>query len=401
MFKKSLSTIIHLPHYHRDGFSALFWNSSLRQFGISLVSIFIPLYVFHLFLEIPATFAQAFTAIIWFFLLLNVVVLVAVFPASWFIDKAGFRWSVLVSSILMLGHLAALYLAESNLIFLWWAAVLQGLLIPFYWLAYHGIFVEDGQRDRVGREVGSIGVAARTAAAAGPLIGGVVITFFGFHVLFALAFGVILASAGPLFLVPHHRHHLVVSPRRVWRRLRHRGAWRVVAAASGRGIDEMIHLVFWPLYIFLVVDNYEVLGGITSAGLFVSVITAVWVGRLFDKKRKELMFDLGSGGASLIWLGRGLVKTAGQITALEVLDKFVGVFKWLPFSAYTYLLAGKEDPSRFFVFREIIIFSSRSLALIIIWATVLVRFSWWPIFILAALATLMTVFIARAEPKTA
>lgn len=398
MYKYPLHKIIHLPHYRTDGFTALFLNSSLRNFGISLVGIFIPLYVYEQFMVIPATFVQSLSAVVWFFILHAATVLLMIFPASLFIYRVGFRWSVFVSSIFMLVHLAALFLAEGNLVFLWLAALAGGMLVPFYWLAYHGIFVEDGKRQEVGQEVGIFGVAARLAGAFGPLIGGLIIAFLGFHVLFALSFAVIFLSAIPLFLIPHHKHHLVVYPKRVWERLLAPGAFRVAVAFSSRGAEEMIQAIFWPLYIFLVVGSYEVLGGITTAGLFVSVVTVVWVGRLFDKRRKATMFHLGATGVAVIWLARGLMRTAPQILSIEVIEKFIGAFYWLPFDAYTYLLAGREDISRFFVFREIIIFSSRILILLFIWAMALLGFSFLPIFIFASLVTLISNIIVGARP---
>src|SRR3989338_3912644 len=161
--------LLHLPHLIASRLAPIYTTSGLRSFAVGSLGIFIPIYILRLLqVQFPGiSLSLQLTGVFLYFALMRVTILLSTIPASRFLSRFGVRASIVIGNTLLLLP----------------ASILVGILVPFYWIPYHLVFVEEGSRKRFGHEIGGIRVVEQIAGALAPLFGGFVIISFGFSTL--------------------------------------------------------------------------------------------------------------------------------------------------------------------------------------------------------------------------
>lgn len=379
MQRYNFHSLIHLPHHQAKGLSPLFVNATLRHLAVSLVGIFVPLYIFKI--------TGSFGYVLAFFGLLSFFALLFDYPGAKLISRLGFRYSVVVGNLLLLLKIVFLVFSAKNTAFLFLVALFGGAATTPYWLSYHTIFSEDGKREAFGTEVGVMGILSRLAAVAGPLLGGLIITFWGFKALYLVALAIIFLSSLPLFFMVHHPRQRAPSPTELFSYLKSGGGRRWFFGFWLRELESDVLGYAWPVFLFLVVGSYEMVGGITSAALSVSLFLLFLGGKLADRLGKVGVLRFGSFGTALAWLLLGLGKSGGQVFILITLLKAVRIFFQVPFDALTYSQASRHGAFGFLVFRELALHSGAILAVALLFLFWYFSLPWWAIFALASFSS--------------
>jgi len=92
------------------GETGIYLHTFLRSFGMSMVGIFIPLYIYKLTGELESAFL--------FFGLYHLLVLLSVLPAGWIIQKIGVDLGSVIGTIFRALFLFFLILGRNNIFFL-------------------------------------------------------------------------------------------------------------------------------------------------------------------------------------------------------------------------------------------------------------------------------------------
>lgn len=115
MLVQPLHKLIHLPKETPDGITAIYLNTVLRTLAVSLVGIFLPVF---LFLQTQEVFGKGITVglygIIAYYFLWRLVVLIFLIPAANTVARIGFRWSVLLANLFLVALLALLSMVEKS-----------------------------------------------------------------------------------------------------------------------------------------------------------------------------------------------------------------------------------------------------------------------------------------------
>lgn len=391
-----LNKLIHLRHNTPDGIAAIYINSMLRTLAISLVGTFLPVF---LFLETQRVFGQGihigFYGIIFYFLLQRLVVTTLLIPTGKFISKFGFRWSIFFGNIFLAVVLGLFSLADK---FFWVvpiAAVVSGFQISLYWLSRRTLFARDGILSNLGREVGLLTVSTRIASIAGPVLGGVIITIWGFSALFIIALIIVILSGVPFFFMSKHEHKISVSLVGVVEWLKNKKNRNEELSFLGRHVDSFVYALFWPVFIYMILGDFEKQGLAVSLGLVASTVVVYLAGRVFDKKHSERVFRFGVFANSAMWILRGLIKSFGQLVAVETSANAISPFYWVTFDSLVYERARDEDEEVmvFMIGRKLVV----SLALFVVISVAFIvaksSFRFWVLWVMAALGTLSTVFM--------
>lgn len=285
------------------------------------------------------------------------------------------------------------------------AGAISGLAIMFYWLPRMAMIAGDGTKEAFGHQVSFLMLIERGAGILGPFVGGVIITQAGFGPLFFLAMALVLASSVPLFFMAHHRHSDGIS----WgnfvefvKEKEHRGD---MASFVGRGIDDLVMTWMWPLYMFLVIKDFEQMGGVVTITSVVALVATFVAGRVFDRLRArggvvdEWVFWLAGAGSAVLKLVRSLVTTAGGVLAVDGTDGLISPFYWVPFDSYLYTAAKRFSPVSYFVFREVIYSMGR-----LVGAGLVIMMLGWPgtwqwIFGLGALGLVMSLKMSKESNR--
>jgi MFS family permease len=391
-----LHKLIHLRKNTPEGITALYLNTALRTIAISLVGIFLPVY---LFLKTQEHFGQGIQiglyGVIVYYLLWRIFIVIYLIPTSKILSKIGYRWSMFISSILLI---LQLFLFSLSVNFYWlipFISIIHGLQSSFYWLSYRSLFAKDGAMSHLGEEVGTSAILGQMASVAGPALGGIIITLWGFSSLFIVALVVVVFSGVPFFFMQHHKRNSPATVSSVISWLKDKKHRNEEVSFLGRRIDDMTFGIFWPIFVFLVVGTYEKQGLVASLGLVASTAMVYLAGKIFDKKHSLKVYKLGVFVSAFMWLVKVFVRTFNQLIFVEITTSTLSPFYWVTYDSLLYERARDEGDSvlTFMVSRMIMV--SVSLFIVAGFALLVASYSWrfFGIFGLAALGTLLAKFM--------
>lgn len=379
--------------------TSLYWNIFLRGMGMNLVGLFTPVFIF-LIGQQNGGLIEGLRLVAWYLIIQRLLLTVMTIPIARVVDKLGFRLSVLLGSGLTVFYYLLPTVFDDSIWLVVGMALVTSFSIPFYWLSRHSMLALDGEKDKMGKEVGMMNLLERGGAVLAPMVGGILAQVFGFKMLFGVGVMIILFSSLPLFFMQHHGKKGGVEWKdiKMWlgKEKRH-----LLFASIGEGLDGVVSGFFWPVYIFLAVGSLEVLGGLVSATMLVSLLATFFAGRIFDKQRllggneDENNYWLASGLMAVLRVARAMFGNLIGVFGVDLLTKIVAPFYWVPFGGYLYS-AGKDGRSlRFYAVREIIY----SLTIVILGGMLLwismYWWRWWGIFGLSSVGILLTMKLAK------
>ncbi len=323
----------HLPekisHRGLNGMRAFYVNTMLRSLAFSLVGIFTPIYIYQIMSQLLGSTKAGLAALVSYYLVVRLTVLVGAIKWSKVIEKIGFRKSVAVSVLFLVGYFLALCGASK----VWWlvyvAGWLLGMNIPLYWISRFSVLSLDGRKEEVGKQMGFLSTLDRVGAMLGPIAGAAIITWWGFRELYLLAFAILVVSIIPLWSMPPHQHRNGVSWRGFWRWLRDRRFYHQAIGTVARVFDDYSSTIVWPLVIWFLGIKLETMGWIFSLIGLVALLYRLLTGIIFDwlyqkgGKEDEALFGGVAFVYSLIWLVKiGIRTVKGVIIADGVLGGF-------------------------------------------------------------------------------
>lgn len=383
-----------------DGVEAIYGNAFFRALAMGMLGIFVPIYIFQIFGGVEE-WVRGVRWLALFVLMQRVVIILCSIEVGKMIEKLGFRRSVLLASLLELVVLVLLVGLEQEKWFIYPTALVGAFVVMFYWIARQGLFASDGKVAEFGREISTMTLVEQGAAILGPFSAGVIVTIWGFEVLFLLAMGILVLSVLPLFMMAPHEHKNGISYLGLKNFLRIKKERKYVLGFLGRAADDSLVGYIWPIYMLLVIESYERLGAVVSGVSVIALIMIFVGGKVFDRERSkggledERMFWLGGGVVAVIRLGRGLVRTLSQVLLIDVLTVLVKPFYWIPFDGYTYLAAKEESAVAFFVYREVIYSLGVVLAMGAVVVLIGLPLGWQMVFAIGSIGVLMSMVIAR------
>ena len=335
----------------------IYFSVALRSFAISLISIFIPLYLFQ---EKGLSFEQTLL----FFIFYSVVFAVTMPLAAKFASRFGIKHSIMVGVPLYLLFVVLMYYSSTAVMQLLLTSASLGASQAFYWMGMHLAFYHASHRKHRGEEVGIRSGVTVLSTIIGPFLGGLVITFIGFKAVFGMTAFLLFASVLILLLngdgyAPYHFSMKTVFDKKYW---------KDSLFFVSRGSQVIVQGVIWPLFIFFILKSYLSIGVVGSLMSLSSAILFWGVGRYSDHSDKRKIMRWGSVLESGMLMIMGLVKTVPQVFAVTIASSLVGAIRESPTGALEYDKA-KGQVAAYFVNREIFICLGRILALSIVLAT--------------------------------
>lgn len=340
--------------WHRgiDGLHAFYANGLLRSLYMSMTTIFVPLFIYSL--------TKSILLVITFFVVERIFVIGLVFPISKLIEKLGFRKSITLSVLFLMGYTGSLLLASKNINYLWVSAICGSFQIPLYWISRDSALSQDIDKQNMGTKMGYAVVIENIAGLLGPFAGGAIVAFLGYQALFICALGVLALSAIPLWWMPPHTHKNGVSLYGFWQFLTNGRYLHQAVANFGCAMNDYGNGVIWPLILFLQGITNEKLGAIYSFVAVVTIVIQFVGGKWFDKLRArkdyadEGIFGIATFGVALSWIVRMFVKGIVQVLPVDIGRQiFSGVYANF-YSDYLHLGGKRMGSIAFWVYGELI-----------------------------------------------
>lgn len=383
-------------------YTALYLTHTMRALAVSLIGIFLPIYIFTissnymLFHHNPVI--NGLSWILSYFLIRSVFTWIATMSLGNLIfSKIHFQLSMVISFVILITEILLWYLSQGNLFLILLAGVLAGFKVTMYWIPYHIFFVRKAgkkKKQQFGKKTGLRFFLVRIISGIGPAIGGLIIVNYGFNALFMTSILILVVAALPIAFVIHeweHRKHSVIGV--VEKYLLNPKYFKLNLSFIGSSMDTIIYSIFWPVLLFLVLDNFTKIGFLNTFSFLASSATVLIIGKYIDKHGTKVIHGIGAFLNSLMYIPRIIFSGTWLFYALDLSDRLIMGTYTLPQMALSYEKARKVDGSDFIIFREL----SLHLGIIITVTVSLVALQfisdWKLLFVLAMIGSLLTYFI--------
>ena len=365
----------------RDELQEIYLNQVLQTFAISLIGIFIPIYL----LELGFGFN---TAIFYVLIVMAALGVMAPLSAS-FAARAGLKHTILFRLPVAIIFYFLLILLGFNptLSYLLVIACIDGLSKALYWVPLNSEFVMNTHKIHGGEETSHLIAFPKLATIVAPLVGAFILESFGFNPLFMLVIALLMVSVAPLFATGENKRYFRFKFKDHFAlTLDKKFAIRFFC----RGSILIIESVIWPVYIFLTLGDILPVGiAAALSGIGISFFTLI-VGKLSDKLDRIKMLKAGALFYTFIWFARLYAKSMLEILLLSFLGGMFMTLIIVNLFASFADLARRRNILSAVVFREVWLVLGRIVAL---FTVMLVFMKFQAAFLFAGLMSLLLVMV--------
>lgn len=290
--------------------SELYTSMMLRSIGLSLVGIFVPIYLYKLGYDLVIVFL--FLAGIFGIRFIGNPI------AGHLVAWIGPKHVMLISYIAQIVSLAMLLTLPAIGWPLWLISSVWGLSLSLFFIAYHVDFSKVMHTDHGGKELGLMTALERLGGALGPLIGGAVAYLFGPQYTIVMALVFFALAVIPLFITAEPvRTHQKLD----FRDLPYRALTRDFFSFSMLGVENTISLGLWPLFLAVTVfaaNPYIGVGFVTSLGVIAAILAARFIGQLIDRDGGELLLRWSASVGGILQLLRPFIGSFGGVVLMNL-----------------------------------------------------------------------------------
>lgn len=320
-------------HYHTirlTELSRLYWAHTVKLLATNISMIFVPIYFYNLGYSLPA--------ILWYFLLGNLLWLVIQHPVLQWSNRIGANRAMGIGLVLQgMQSLMLATLSQYHWPF-WLLAVIWSLFTALYWPNFRACFAKSLLHKKVGPAVGISSALITLAYGIAPAIGGGVATALGEGVLYGLAMILFVAAAVPLF----GGKEIIQNDPYVLRKLNWRKIKRDLVANLGDTIDDTVLTTVWPLFIFLLIPSYVGVGLLSSTAVIAGILIALYVGRREEFVGARGYLRRGTLITSLSNAVRLVSQSASHIAGVNFINGIGHALVATPFNSRYYENADRE-----------------------------------------------------------
>lgn len=348
------SPIYFLHYFLKREATQFFTSVAIRYLAIGMILIFEPIYLYLYFGK-----SLHFT-LLFFGAIHGLYGLLAVYGGK-IMAKIGLKHAMLFSHFFFFGYYISLFFLYQSFLLIPLAIILRAFGMTLFWPAFHTDFARFSEKDHRAMEVGKLNIACVAPTIISPIIGGLILTAFGYPVLFITILCVLLASAIPLFLSKEVHEIYTDSYEKAWGRIFKKENRKISLAFITNGLEVGISVYLWPLFMFILAIQYTVMGGIASLALGSSALFTLYMGKVADRVNRAKLLNIGSFLTSGAWIIKYFVVSAFDAFLAHTLYRICRTTAGIPFQTILYEKAALKgaEADEFIIYREIIINISR------------------------------------------
>ena len=326
---------VHILHFLlKRELKELYLSMAIKSFALSMVGVFVPIYLL-------TKTSLTLNGVLFFYLLSCVVFILAIPLSAALASTYGLKHGIGIS----VPFYIALYLLLSvfsgyNIYVIFLLATILGLADSFFWVSLHLDLAQASDKKNRGGEIGALYTSSVLAKIAGPLIGGVILTFFSFKVLFVVACIVYLFSLLPLMFSRDRYVKQVFSFRKMFPLLKNYK--RQLLTSLCYGTMNVGEVVLWPLFLFAYLHIYLEFGVIFTIAEIIIAISYSFVGEVSDHISKRKMVRGGNLLFSFIWILRYYIPSINLLLVSIPFMAMVLPLVQIPFMSLNYEAARRS-----------------------------------------------------------
>ncbi|OHA64541.1 MAG: hypothetical protein A2672_01015 [Candidatus Wildermuthbacteria bacterium RIFCSPHIGHO2_01_FULL_49_22b] len=388
----SIESAHYFEYFFRRDVTKLYLAFAIRNFALGMVLLFEPVYLYLYFgKSIPM-------ALVFFAVMFGGFGLLSPFGGK-IMTKIGTTKTILISLFFYFAYYLALFFFPVSFWFVPLSIVFAIIAMTLFWPSFHVDFARFSSQKTRGSQVGSLNVMSIIPTAISPALGGWILASFGYPVLFVVVLVVLIASALPLFYCTETHEVYSDSYQDAWRRAFKKENWGLNIGFAASGLEGMVYMFFWPLFLFFVTANFDFMGGIVSGAFGISILFMLYIGRISIPKDRSWILQLGSLWTGISWVLKYFIVTPFDAFLAHTLYHISSTAASIPFQTLFYEKAAAKgkDADEFLVYREIVMNMARFVFLLVL-AGVFFLFPLLPIratFFAAAVFSLGFMFLGK------
>ncbi len=379
---------IHFPQYFtkkvRQEIGEIYAHAFVANTAVSMMALFEPIFLY-------AILGFSINKILLFTALVYLVYIVCLPLGGKVASFYGYKHCIAISVPFQIIYWMVLIASQQNPNLAFLGAVFYGLAKTFYWPGFHSLMARYADREQVGREFGMVYSLVSLTLIAGPLFAGFLSKHFGFTATFIVTAVIYAFSLFPLF-----KHKEIFTPKVYEYKTTlelFKTFPRKFLGYLGFG-EEMLALNIWPVFIYIVVKDFQGAGALATVASLLAAILAILVGKITDKYSKHMLIKLGAFFGSLVWLARFIATNFWNTFFVDSLARTSKEIYFIPISTNLYLKSESTHVVPYVVFFE----QSLSIGKLSACLIGILLFSLFPgnfmvLFILGALYSLLYMFI--------
>lgn len=360
----------------------------IQGFSTSIITLFEPIYLYTLGYSI--SWIMLFYVIVYatYFFLLPLGGKIA--------RRIGYERAFLLGTIALAAYFTSLLAIGYLPSFFFIAPLVFAVQKMLYWPAYHGDLARFGRKGHRGRELSILSVIMQIVAVIGPVVGGLILEFSTFTILFLVAIGLLLASVIPLFTTREKFTPGTFSYKSAFKYMLARKNLRHLIAYFGYG-EELIVLTIWPIFIYIIISDYLSIGSVIAVATIFSIAVTLVAGRFSDRlKTRWTVLIAGTLAYVISFLTRIFAKTPIGIFFFDAFSRISKTVLTIPFfsTIYDTAKASKDDVVMHeIVFFEQVLSVGKLVAASAVGIVFLYTQSFFTAFVIAAVFTLLYLFL--------
>ncbi|MGD9129384.1 MAG: MFS transporter [Candidatus Woesebacteria bacterium] len=332
-----------------------------------------------------------------FYIITRFTTLIIGIPIAQIVMKLGLDKSFVIANLLYTLYLVSMFFASEHCCLIFFAALINGIQINFFWNSYHTILSKHARQSRLGKDLGVIQFFLSLATMISPAIGGFVIVNFGYPVLFLMGLLIVLFSLIFSMLINFKKVKDEINLSEFLSWVKERTFRRLSLSFAGRYINDSV-LAIWPLYVFVILGAVDKVGFLYSISLLIAMIVSYFIGSFIDQHKNKKPFFVSGGVLSLLWFLRTQIANVWSIAVVDSLGRLTSNFHWMFFDRLWLIRAKGREPLSYFVYREMVV----AIAAIIFWllfAAVFVFFTdaWKALFVIASVGVMLSLLIKEKK----
>ncbi len=351
----------------------------LKNFALSLIGVFIPVYIVSEGFGLPAAAL--------FLIISGFTGIVMAYPVSRIVARIGFKHSLAASYLFLIPGIISIRTFELSIPLIIASSILFYLGRLFHNLSLNSEFAVDSEDENRSSDSGKMLSLPNISRIIAPLAGGLIFAGLGFAELMAVAVFILLLSIIPLMRSEDHRDPMEYN----LRKLLGKEYLKTVPLFIARGIQANTAVAIFGLFVYMIIGGSVDVGGARALDSLGFVLTGLLVGRYASNINKKIFVAVGCTGAAAAYLARGFLVSPIQVFTVSFISGIFFQIYHVPIYSSFANEAENTDILEFYTLRKIFVSVGNVLTLVTLYGfykLVDLRTGFKASFILAGIATL-------------
>jgi hypothetical protein len=287
----------------------LYLSLLLRSFAISMISIFVPIYLL--------INGFLLTEVLLFYIIMNTVKIIIDPITALITSKIGIKRTITISAPITIAFFGLLYFLKDFQIPLYGISIIGAVALSLYWIPITSDFAKSGDKKHRGSQSALFNLMPKIAGIAAPMVGAIIAELFDFQVLFVLISTIIIGSTIPLLASSDYKSKIKCN----WPKYIKKGTKVSDLMFVSGYMAETIKVIF-PIYVFLTLNSVVDLGGLGSILAIGTISLTLAMRKLSERFGKHYLIKIAGFIFLFGWL---VIMSASDFYLLGIVAIILGL----------------------------------------------------------------------------